>query len=123
MRYFGRDLTRRFHGDRLPPIEGCGRPQEVQVVRVVADRVQPLRLTLRQVVLVRAYRALVGFRGICIASDADVDVSGHVHHVPRGRHQRAEPIRASHRAIGIIGGLQHVNVIVKRSWMVGVAAR
>ena len=71
-------------------------------MRVVADGIQALRLTLRQVILIRFYRTFVGVRGICIAPDANINVGGHVHHVPRGRHERAEPICATLRAIGII---------------------
>ena len=89
------------------------RPEEVQVVRVVADGIQPLRLTLGKIVLVSGDRPHVGFRGIGVASDADVDVRGHMDHVSCGWHQRAETIGARCCPVGIGRSLEQVNVVVQ----------
>ena len=120
MRHLRRDPARRIDGGGTASLERRRRPQEVQVVRVVADRIQPLRLALRQVVLVGANRALVGLGRVRVAPDANVDVRRHVDHVSSGRHQRAETIGAALGAIGIVRGLEQMDVIVLRAGMIGV---
>jgi hypothetical protein len=71
-------------------------------MRVVADRIEPLRLALRQVILVGENRTLVRGRRIRIPADAQVDVCWHVDHVTSRGHQPAQSIRAALSAIGIV---------------------
>jgi hypothetical protein len=92
----------------------------VQVVRVVAHRVEPLRLTLRQVILVSGNRADIGFRRIGVAANAEIDVRRHVHHVTGGRHHRPEAIGALLREFRRGRSFNEMNVVVIGAWMIGV---
>ena len=68
------------------------KPQEVDVVRVVGHRIEPLRAALGDVVLVGGNRQLVALDRVRIAADALIDVRRHVHHVPRRRHERQQRV-------------------------------
>src|SRR5687767_5958108 len=43
----------------------------------------------------------VCFNSIEVTTDADVDVTGHVHDMPRPRHQTRQPLSARYRALRI----------------------
>jgi hypothetical protein len=90
-----------------------GEPQEVDVVRVVAHRVQALGLALGDVVLVGLGRQVVALDGVREAADALVDVRGHVDHVARTGHQRHQEVGRLLRLLRV-DGLHQVDVQVQR---------
>ncbi len=87
-------------------------------MRIVADRVQTLRLALREVVLVGRDGADVRLRRVGVPADPKIDVRGHVDHVARGRHQAAEPIGDCFGDLWRAGALHEVDVVVIRPWMI-----
>ena len=102
-----------------PSTEGGGGPQEVDVVGVVGDRVEPLGVALRDVVEIGGDRALVGRDGVVVAADADVDVSRHVDQVAGGGHELAEGVRARLGEVRF-PRFHQVDVVVVRARVVGM---
>ena len=118
--HLGRGLARGVDRELAPAVRGGGEPEEVDVVRVVGHRVEALGPALRDVVLVGGDRGLVGGRGVRVAAHALVDVRGHVHHVPRARHQLQQAVRRGLRLLRRVR-LHGVDVEVVRPGVVRVA--
>ena len=84
----------RGEGRGAAPVHRGGSPQEMPVVRDVADAVRALRIDLRDVAVVRRDRPLVGRDRLGVATGAHVDVRRHVQQVPGTRHEAAQPVGA-----------------------------
>ena len=88
-------------------------------MRVVRERIDALRLLTFDEHLVGVDGVLVGLHGVVPASDADVDVRGHVDHVSFARHEPRESLGARHRGLRV-HRLDGVDVIVARAGVVRV---
>ena len=66
--------------------------KEMDVVRVVGIRIGAVRRDLRQVFFIRRDGIFVGRDRILEATQTEVDVRGHMHHVPGAPHERPQPI-------------------------------
>ena len=118
----GGERLRRLDGLRAPAGHGGGEGEEVDVVRVVRERIDALRVLPLDEHLVGVDGVLVGLHGVVPASDADVDVRGHVDHVAFARHELREPLGARHRGLRV-HRLDGVDVVVAGAGMVRVAWR
>ena len=106
----------------LRPAIGGGEGEEVNVVRVVRERIDALRLLPFDEHLVGVDGVLVGLHGVVPASDADVDVRGHVDHVSFARHELRESLGARHRGLRV-HRFDGVDVVVARAGVVRVLGR
>ena len=93
----------------------------MQVVAVIHHRVDARGRAALDVRLIRKRGFLVGLQRRFVVARADVDVRGHVHDVSRGGRQLGQMIRAGERALGRVGSLDRVNVIVNRAQVIGLA--
>ena len=89
----------------------------MNVVRIVAERVQALRAALRDVVLVGRHCQLIRAHDIGVASYPQIDVRGHVDNVAGAGHQRQQAIGFLLGPLGNFGRLPDVNPVVKRARM------
>ena len=139
------EIGRRLHrlGDRdgggdlhaEPPVQLVGRGQrhvalaqhlrrdqrEMDVVRIVAERIDALRAGLGEIGFVGLLRRLVGVERIEVAADAVVDVARHVNDVAGARHQRREPVGIGLRPLGPVRRLDEMDVEVDGADMGGAA--
>ena len=97
-----------------------GEGEEVDVVRVVRERIDAHRVLPFDEHLVGVDGVLVGLHGVVPPSDADVDVCGHVDHVPFARHELSEPLGARHRGLRV-HRFDRVDVVMARAGVVRVA--
>ena len=97
-----------------------GESEEVDVVRVVRQRIDAHRVLPFDEHLVGMDGVLVGLHGVVPPSDSDVDVCGHVDHMPFARHEISEPLRAWHRGLRV-HRFDRVDVVVARAGVVRVA--
>ena len=87
-------MLRRLDGLRALAGHGGGKGEEVDVVRVVREGIDALRLLTLDEDFVRVDGVLVRLHGVAPAPYADVDVRGHVDHVAFTRHEAREPFGA-----------------------------
>ena len=92
----------------------------MDVVRVVAERIQPLRAALRDVVLIGLGGHLVRLHHVGMTADPHVDVRRHVDDVSGAGHQRQQPIGFGFRAFRRVGRLPQVDPVVQRAGMIRV---
>ena len=97
-----------------------GEGEEVDVVRVIRERIDAHRVLPFDEHLVGVDGVLVGLHGVVPPSDADVDVCGHVDHVPFARHEPSEPLGARHRGLRV-HRFDRVDVVMARAGVVRVA--
>ena len=83
----------------------------MRVVRVEREPVHAVGRHFGDVRLVRVQRVHVALDRVRVASHADVHVRGHVHDVPRARHERRQALGARHGALGVCR-LHHMDVEV-----------
>ena len=76
----------------------------MDVVRIVAERIHPLRAALGDVFLVGRNRLLVRGDDVSVTSDAQVDVRGHVDDVSRTRHQGQQRSASRSARSGVLVG-------------------
>jgi hypothetical protein len=75
---------------------------------------------LRDVVLVCGNRQLVRPNGIGVAADALINVGRHVHHVPRGRHERQQRICRLLRPLGCVGRFYQMDIKMQCARVFGI---
>jgi hypothetical protein len=117
----GGDLPRRVERGLALAVGRRGKPQEVDVVRVVGHGVHALGPALRDVALVGLHRQLVALHRVGIAPDPLIDVRRHVDHVPGVGQQRQQRVRGR---LGLLrcDRFHQVDVHVQRTGMLRVAA-
>ena len=92
-------------------VTACRRahPDEVQVVRVVAERIHPLRAALGDVVLVRFRGGDVRRDDVRVAADALINVGRHVDDVAGAGHEGEQAIRFGFGALGRVGSFPEMD--------------
>ena len=78
-----RQLVRRLPGIRVTPLHGRRHGNEMQVVRVVHQRIHALRAGSSDVGLVHFCRIHIRHFGCIKIASADVSVRWHMHQMPR----------------------------------------
>jgi hypothetical protein len=117
--YVGRHLARGLDRDGAASLHARRRPQEVNVVRVVHRRVEPLGVALRDVRLIDSGGPHVRFRRVVIPADTPVRVRGHVHQVTGSGDEVRQRVGGLFRASRIRRCLDRVDVEVQRKWVPG----
>ena len=97
-----------------------GEGEEVDVMRVVRERIDAHRVLPFDEHFVGVDGVLVGLDSVVPPSDADIDVCGHVDHVPFARHEPSEPLGARHCRLRV-HRFNRVDVVMAGTGVVRVA--
>ncbi|TIL81179.1 MAG: hypothetical protein E5Y81_03930 [Mesorhizobium sp.] len=104
----------------------CGRHQEMQVVRIIAVRVDTGR-ALRcyadalEIGLVRCHRLAVDFQAVDPPADLVIDVRWHVHDVSGAGHEGGKPVGMGFGPLRRRGRLDGMDIEMDRAGMIRIA--
>ncbi len=112
IRNLAEDLVRRIKGNGAASFHGRRRPQKVNVVRIVAQRIDPLGPALGDITFVGRNSLLIDVRSVGVPTDPQVNMGRHVNQVPGSRDQAPEPVCSSLGPLRPLGRLKKVNVVM-----------
>ena len=120
-REFGGDLACCLNRGTATSSHRFNKPEEVNVVRIVADGVEALNATLGNVFLVSPRGEFIGPGRVSIAPNPRVDMGWHVHQVTGARDKILESVSSLFSALRIFRGLHQMDPKVQRPWMIRVS--